>query len=72
MEDNIYLIKEKDETASISKIKTKLDVDDSYVCTTCSYPIEILRIDDKENTITFKCLNPKEKENKKQSQLVNI
>ena len=42
-------------------VGSKLNLDDSYVCNTCPYPIEILKINDKENTITFKCLNPKEK-----------
>ena len=29
---------------------------------TVSYPVEIFKIDDKESTLIFKCLNPKEKE----------
>ena len=57
MEDNKYEIKYEDKkTIAINAIND----DDSYGCTNCSYPIEILKIDDLENTITFKCLNPKE------------
>ena len=29
---------------------SKLGSNDSYVCTTCPYPIEILKIDDIKNT----------------------
>ena len=57
----------KDENSGTSALNhiPKLDIDDSYVCPTCSNPIEILKIDDKENTLTFKCLNPKENEKEK-------
>ena len=34
-----------------------------YNCTKCSFSIEIISINDKENILTFKCLNPIEKEN---------
>ena len=43
-----------------SKILDKLDC---YNCTACSYPVEILSINDKENKIKFKCLNPNKKDN---------
>ena len=41
----------------------KLCIEDSYTCNTCSYPVEILEIDNSENTVTFKCLNPNKIEN---------
>ena len=40
----------------------KINIDDSYCCINCHCPVEIYKIDDKKNTVTFKCLNPKEKE----------
>ena len=39
----------------------KLDIDDTYGCVSCSYPIEILEIDIEKNTLTFRCLNPIDK-----------
>ena len=40
-----------------------LNNNDCYNCTNCPCPIEILSINDKENSLTFKCLNPIEKNN---------
>ena len=34
-----------------------------YNCTKCSSSVEILSINEKENLLTFKCLNPIEKDN---------
>ena len=48
---------------------SKLGADDSYVCTTCSYPVEILKIDDEKNTVTFKCLNTKKNEKEQTIQI---
>ena len=59
----------RDEVTFISNDIPKLDNYDTYNCTTCKYPVEIFEIDDIENTITFKCLNPKEKVKKKTCQI---
>ena len=42
-----------------------LDKNFCYNCTECSCSIEVLLINDKENTLTFKCLNLIEKDNDK-------
>ena len=36
---------------------------DCYTCSACTSSIEILSINDKENSLTFRCLNPIEKNN---------
>ena len=59
MEAQPILIRDEEEITPT--INDELNIDDSYGCTTCPYPVEIFKINDKENTITFKCLNPKEK-----------
>ena len=65
MEDaSVLIINEEEEIAAIND-NPKECKDDSYACITCPYPVEILKIDDSENTITFKCLNPKKKEKEK-------
>ena len=65
MEDNVFSIIDED-AASLAKIDDlKLDAYDTFTCTSCPYPIEILKIDDNNNTLIFKCLNPKEKKNLK-------
>ena len=56
----------------IPNLVLKLNTDDSYVCTTFQFQIEIFRIDDEKNTLAFKCLNAKKIKPKKQSKLVNI
>ena len=57
------LIKDEDWDTPAPVDDQKLNTsDDSYGCNTCPYPVEILNIDDKEFTVTFKCLNPAEKE----------
>ena len=61
MEDNLFSIIDED-AASLAKVDDlKLDAYDTFTCTSCPYPIEILKIDDKNNILIFKCLNPKEK-----------
>ena len=40
-------------------IVPELAENDSYTCTNCAHPIDIFKINDKDNTITFKCLKPK-------------
>ena len=40
-----------------------LKEDDCYNCTKCPYPIEIISINEKNNTLTFKCLNPNKDNN---------
>ena len=47
----------------------KLNSDDSYGCTTCSYPVEILKFEEDKNTVIFKCLNPKGKNFEKTIQI---
>ena len=51
----------QDEEAAAAPIVND-EPNDAYACISCSYPIEILRINDSDNTITFKCLNPNDKE----------
>ena len=65
METKPSLIRDEEMAAPILNDNKKLGIDDSYGCTTCSYSVEILKIDDEENTITYKCLNPKENETEK-------
>ena len=56
----------RDEKAEpFSNDGSKLKLYYAYTCNICSYPVDILKIDDKLNTVTFKCLNPKEKNNLK-------
>ena len=62
MED-VFIMARYDDAATLSpNDDPKLDINDEYSCTTCPYPVEILKIDDKENTVTFKCLNSTEKQ----------
>ena len=69
MEPNEILFIGRESVLPDQNSDPKLCIDDSFACTSCSYPIEILKIDDKENTITFKCLNPNEIENEKTIQI---
>ena len=69
MDDDVILVKNETDEAHTQNDAQKLGIDDAYSCTNCSYPVEILKIDDKENTLTFKCLNPKEKEVEKTIQI---
>ena len=65
MEDMIYSIGDTEETKPISNDDPKIDIIDSYGCNACSNQVEILAINEEDNTITFKCLNNNEKENHK-------
>ena len=65
MEVKANEIRDKEVEKQILKNGPKLNSDDSFAYTTCSYPVEIFKINDSENTITFKYLNPKEKETTK-------
>ena len=65
MIDNTILISNEETTTLTSNDSLKLYTNDSYNCPTCPYPIEILEINDIENTLTFKCLSPKEKQTEK-------
>ena len=65
MKENFISIIKEEQSTSILNDNTKLDSNDAYSCSNCLYPVEIFKIDDKKNTITFKCLNPKEKQIKK-------
>ena len=65
MENNInYKPHEEPETPDpVDDELPLIEVDDSYTCTSCSSSVEILEINDKENTITFKCLNKSQNHN---------
>ena len=65
MDDKPILIRDEEEATPFPNDGSKLNLYDSYPCTICPYPVDILKIDDKLNTVTFKCLNPKEKNNLK-------
>ena len=60
MEDWEMLFKDEISSTPTPNDELKLEVVDDYVCNTCPYPVEILKVDDNINTVTFKCLNPKE------------
>ena len=62
MENDRISIRNDETAAPKPKDNIILRSDDAYNCSTCPYPVEILKIDDEKNTITFKCLNPKEKQ----------
>ena len=62
METNMIFIWDEETTIPIPNDSPKLNTNDSYVCTTFPFAIEIFRIDDEKNTVTFKCLNPKKNE----------
>ena len=64
MEAKETLVEDGAMTAPTPVYEPILGKEDGFACTTCSYPIEILKINDEDNNITFKCLNPKEKEEK--------
>ena len=72
METNMTFIRDEETTIPIPNDSPKLNTNDSFVCTTFPFPIDIFRNDDEKNTVTFKCLNPKKMKPLKQSQLVNI
>ena len=62
MENKVIPIQNEEPAAPILNDEQKSIKEDSYTCTTCNNPVEILEINDSENTVTFKCLNPKEEE----------
>ena len=72
MEINMIFIRDEETTIPNPNNSPKLNKNDSYVCTTCPFSIEIFRIDDEKNTVTFKFLNQKKMKPLKLSQLVNI
>ena len=59
------LIRDEEPATSMMNNSLKVGNNDCYNCTSCSCHIEILTINDNESTITFKCLNPIEKDNHK-------
>ena len=61
MEDRVILIRDEKKLTPTKNDVQKLSTDDTYAYTSCPLPIEILKIDDKENTLTFKLLNQKDK-----------
>ena len=65
METKSYYLGDVEAALPVANDIPKLSTDDSYNCISCPYPIKILKIDDSKNTLTFKCLNPKEKEPQK-------
>ena len=56
-------IREEEPATPMINDSSILGKNDCYNCAECPYPIEILLINDKENSLTFKCLNPIEKNN---------
>ena len=60
--NNEYKRNEKPSTPLMNNFLI-LDINDCYNCTKCSSSAEILSINDKDNSITFKCLNPITKNN---------
>ena len=68
----MIFIKDEETAMHFPNLFPKLNTDDSSVCATFQFPIEIFRIDAEKNTLTFKCLNSKKIKPKKQSKLVNI
>ena len=62
MQEGMILFRDETNATPAEFNETKLDTNDAYSCNSCPYPVEILKIDDTKNTLTFKCLNPKEKE----------
>ena len=69
MENDIISSSDEEEALPAKNVYTKIITVDAYTCTACPYPIEIFKIDDKNNTITFKCLNPKENQIEKTIQI---
>ena len=57
-----YIIDQEPETSMVENFPI-LSINDCYTCVACSSPVEILAINEKENTLTFKCLNPITKNN---------
>ena len=68
----MIFIKDEETAKHIPNLVPKLNTDNSYVCTTFQFPIEIFRTDAEKSNLTFKCLNSKKIKPKKQSKLVNI
>ena len=65
MENKLIFIKDE-ETATFFPIDDpKLCTDDIYTYTTYPYQIEILKIDDEKNTVSFRYLNPIKNETEK-------
>ena len=64
--------RDSDDVTPILNGEQKLCTDDVYGCISCSFPVEIFEINDSKNTVTFKCLNPKEKEAKKTIQIIKF
>ena len=61
MEVKIILTRDEVTSAPLPNGVQKFDISDAYACDNCPYQVEILKINERENTITFNCLNPKEK-----------
>ena len=72
METNMIFIKDEKTAMHIPNLVPKLNTDNSSVCATFQFPIEIFRIDAEKSTLIFKCLNVKKIKPKKQPKLVNI
>ena len=64
METNMIFIKDEETAMHIPNLVPKLNTDDSYVCATFQFPIEIFRIDAEKSTLTFKRLNTKKTKKK--------
>ena len=59
METNMIFIKDEKTAMHFPNLVPKLNTDDSSVCATFQFPIEIFRIDAEKSILTFKCLNTK-------------
>ena len=70
MESEQIFNRDEEITIFSSKENIILIPDNTYGCTNCPYPVEIFKIDDSENTVTFKCLNPNEKNSEKTISIV--
>ena len=49
MEHNIIFMRDEETTIPIPNDSPKLNTNDSYVCTSCPFPIEIFRIGDEKH-----------------------
>ena len=69
MEAGNILLRDEEMATSTSFDELKFSTNDAFACAICPYPVEILKISDDVNTVTFKYLNPKEKEAEKNIQI---
>ena len=63
--DPVIQINDEGPATPMMVIFSSLGHNDCYTCTSCPCSIEILSINDIQNILTFKCLNPNERRNHK-------